>query len=237
MTQLLVVDSSRLKTAGDTLRGLAFPAPPPPIVAAGTDPVSAAISDTLLVIETPVTNGLRDLKAAVTRTGSSIVTAARIYADADQRLGDYVSRVQFRGADEKSAVPASMAGLAGLGGDQSQRAVAAQPVDGDTPSTPVMPVPPLAQPAPQLGGRAETVGNAARSVAQGVQAAMQNTAAGGAVPGQLAEDSKTEQSGTDQAQLADETIKVGKETQQPDALAEGNRQNRRSPEQGVASPL
>ena len=76
MAEPLAVDPSRLKDAGTDLRGQVFPVPPPSIVAPGTDPVSAAINETLPILESPVIDGLRDAKAALTYTASNIDTAA-----------------------------------------------------------------------------------------------------------------------------------------------------------------
>ena len=103
----LFVDTSRLEAAGNVLQELDFPVAPAPIVVAGTDPVSAAIKETLPIIESPVTEGLPAVKAALTRTGASIAAAAGIYSDTDQRLGDHVNRVEFLAGEEQSAGAAS----------------------------------------------------------------------------------------------------------------------------------
>ena len=51
MTDSLVVDPARLKAAGIALRDQVLPASPPPISATGSDSVSAAINETLPIIE------------------------------------------------------------------------------------------------------------------------------------------------------------------------------------------
>ena len=99
----MVVDPSRLEAAGNALRELEFPVPPSPIAAAGTDSVSAAINETLPIIESRVTDGLPAVQAALKKTGSSIAAAAGIYADTDSRLSDHLTQVQFLAAGDKPA--------------------------------------------------------------------------------------------------------------------------------------
>jgi hypothetical protein len=240
MTEPLVVDSSRLKAAGTTLRGLTFPAPPPSISVAGTDSVSAAIYETLPIIESPVIDGLRDVEAALTRTGSSIATAADIYADTDQRIGDHMSQAEFVAPSEKPGGGASAGRLTGITRDQlagaqtdgemsAQQAdgemadePADQPADDGTPSAPGTPAPRIGEIVPQLGQIVGTAGNAAQNLMQGVQGAVGSMSAVSSTPAQLADDTKADQSSADQAQLVDATIQAdNREDQQPEALAEG----------------
>jgi hypothetical protein len=215
MTKPLIVDPSRLKIAGTKLQTLAFPVPPSPITASGTDSVSAAINETLPIIESPVVEGLPFVKAALTRTGSNIATAAGMYTEADQLLGGHLSQVQFLATGAKPA--------GGASADQFARATADQPIDGETPSTPE-PAPQPGQSVPQLGqlaGTAGTMGTVAQNVMQGAQGAIGSMPGSGPMPAQLATDStKTDQPAGDQAQLVDET-KTDEEEQQPEALAEG----------------
>jgi hypothetical protein len=232
MTEPLLVDSSRLETAGTKLQGLVFPAPPAPIVAAGTDSVSAAINETLPIIESPAIDGLRDAKAALTKTGSKIAVAAGMYAETDQRLGEHLNRVQFLAADQRRAVAKSDQ-LAGAKADQpAGGGTAGQAVDAESPSTPQPAtqldqlVPQLGQVAPQVSQMvgavsplAQNVSQVSQSISQSVQGAT-GSMSGGGMPAQLAGDSaKTEQSPADQAELVGET-KADKD-QQPEALAEG----------------
>ena len=95
MTDSLVVDPARLKAAGIALRDQVLPASPPPISATGSDSVSAAINETLPIIESPVVDGLPDVQTALTNTASKIVTAADMYAETDQLLGEHVGTVEF----------------------------------------------------------------------------------------------------------------------------------------------
>jgi hypothetical protein len=238
MTEPLLVDSSRLETAGNKLRGLVLPAPPPPIVATGTDSVSAAINETLPIIESPVIDGLRDAKTALTKTGSNIATAAGMYAETDQRLGDHLSGVQFLAAGEKPAGGATTDQTGQFGQTASAPAAVASQVGqvasqvGQAAQLP--PVPPqlegvasqVGQVAPQVSQMAGTVSPLAQNVSQVSQSISQSVQgaaggmSGGGTPAQLADNStKTEQSPADQAQLVDET-KTEKD-QQPEALAEG----------------
>jgi hypothetical protein len=203
MTEPLIVDPPRLKDAGHTLRGLSFPAAPPPMVVSGTDAVSAAINETLPEIESPVIDGLPAVKAAVTRTGSSIVTAADMYAETDQTLGDHVGKVQFLSAGEK---PAN-----GGPGNRLVGTTADKPADGESPGAPAPP--PTQRPFDQLptqAGQIAAVAGAMGPVTQNVQTvtstlqgAMGNV--GGAPPAQ--------------AQLVDE--KTGDGEGPPEAFGEG----------------
>lgn len=116
MAEPLAVDPARLIAAGSKLAELVFPAPPAPIAAAGGDPVSAAINDTMPGIESLVSDGMPGVTAALKRTASSMSTAADIYAKADQALGDALTQYQFGGdgqalgASGTNAVAQSQAG-------------------------------------------------------------------------------------------------------------------------------
>ena len=227
MTEPLAVDPPRLKAAGTTLRGLVFPAPPAPIVASGTDAVSAAINETLPVIESPVIEGLPAVKAAVTRNGSNIVTAANMYAETDQRLGDHVGSVPFLAAGDSPASGVSANRLMGAAEDK--------PDDSEAP-TPPGPAPQPAQPVfdqipTQLGQVAALAGSMApvtqnmQTVMSTVQGAAGNMGSAGASP----------------AQLADETTKADAEEEQrpesvPDGAAPGEQASGSVPVQPPSSP-
>lgn len=216
MIEPLVVEPSRLETAGNTLRDLVLPVPPSPIATAGTDSVSAAINETLPIIESSVSDGLPTIKAALTRTGSSIAAAAGMYADTDQRLGDHLTQVQFLTAGEKPGGGASADQPAGAPADEPVD----KPSDGEKPSPP-KPTPQPGTSMPQLGQMAGAAGMLG-SVMQGMQGAMGSMPGSGAAPAQLAADSnKTDPSPADQDQLVDETETTDEEEKQPEALAEG----------------
>jgi hypothetical protein len=208
MTEPLAVDPPRLKAAGNTLRGLVFPTPPAPIVASGTDAVSAAINATLPAIESPVIEGLPAVKAAVTRNGSNIVTAANMYAETDQRLGDHVGSVQFRAAGDGPASGASANQLMGAAEDK--------PGDGEAPASP-QPTPQPAQPVfdqipTQLGQVAALAGSMA-PVTQNLQTVM-STVQGAA--------GNVGSAGSPSTQLAGETTKSdAEEEQRPESLPDG----------------
>lgn len=181
MIEPLVVEPSRLEAAGKALRGLVFPVPPDPIVAPGTDPVSAAVNATLPVIESPVIDGLPAVKAGLTKTGASITAAAGIYTDTDQRLGDHLTEVQFLAAAKEPA--------AGTSGEKPEGAPGDAPADGKKPS----PAKPSPQPAiPQLDqitGAAGTLGSAMQSM-QGAMGSVQGMQGAAATPAQLADSSR-----------------------------------------------
>src|SRR5262249_40345626 len=85
--------------AGNQLRGLIFPQPPAPMAAPGSDAVSAAINTTMPNIESLVSDGLPGVKAALTRTATSMAEAADIYTKADQSLGDGLRQLKFSPGD------------------------------------------------------------------------------------------------------------------------------------------
>src|ERR1700753_4026180 len=101
MTESLIVDPARLKAAGAILRDQVLPTAPPPISATGGDPVSAAINVTMPIIESPVIDGLPEVQAALTNTGTKIIAAADRYAETDQLLGENAGAVQCLAADKQ----------------------------------------------------------------------------------------------------------------------------------------
>lgn len=127
MTESLVVDPARLKAAGVALRDQVLPAPPPPMAATGTDSMSAAINETLPIIESPVVDGLPDAQTALINTGSKIATAADMYAETDQLLGEHVGAVQFLTARDQSATGAVSALLGAETADKTGGATAGRP--------------------------------------------------------------------------------------------------------------
>ncbi|BBY03384.1 secretion protein EspJ [Mycobacterium seoulense] len=208
MIEPLVVEPSRLQAAGNTLRDLVFPVPPAPIVAPGTDSVSAAVNATLPIIESPVTDGLPAVKAALSKTGSSIAAAAAMYTDTDERLGDHLTQVQFRGAATEPAAGGSAEKPAGGPVDE--------PAEDKKPG-PVKPTPQPATSAPQLDQMAGAAGSLG-SVMQGMQGAMgsmQGMQGAGATPAQLADSTKPD----DGARQVDE--EKNHEGEQPGVPAEG----------------
>jgi len=229
MTEPLTVDPSRLQTAGAQLEGLNLPAPPPHFVAPGTDSVSAAINETLPIIESPVTDGLPKVEAALTRTGSSIVVAAGLYADTDQRLGEHVGSVQFLAgeapsddaSDDSSTSGDQLLTADGDGGTEDGGTEDGGG-DGNTDKGGTTPNP-IAMPSmAQLGQMSQGVSQGAQTLMQGVQQVVQGVqgAAGsaGGGPAKLASDVKPDESSTEQTQLVDETTKGDEEEK---TLAEG----------------
>lgn len=204
------------------LRGLVFPLPPGPIVAPGADSVSAAVNATLPIIESPVIEGLSAVKAALTKTGSSIAAAAGMYADTDQRLGDHLTQVRFLAAATEPAPGASA--------ERPEGAPVDQPTDGKKPS-PAKPTPQPATPMPQLDqmtGAAGTLGSAMQSM-QGAMGSMQGMPGAGATPAQLADSSKP----ADPARPVDKTDEEEKPGMAAEGAAPGSETSQGAP---VAAP-
>jgi hypothetical protein len=206
MTEPLLVDPSRLATAGNKLQALAFPAPPSPLSAPGADAVSAAINVTLPIIESPVIEGLPAVDAAVKQTGSSIVTAAELYVETDQALGEHVGNVALLSAANRTT--------AGVAAAQSAGAAADETKDDEKPGTPEPePEPDKAIPGfdninsslGQLSGLTQAL-NPVTQQLQSIMSSVQQAAGNsGATPAQLADDTgDAEQSPTEEAQLADQ---------------------------------
>lgn len=193
MTEPLVVDSSRLKAAGKTLQEIVFPAPPPTATMGGADAVSAAIRETLPIIESPVNQGLPAVKAAIQKTASSIVTAADLYAETDQALGEQVGGVEFLAAAREPATRPSTGQPVGATADRTE--------GGEAPSKPepepgpnVPPANDITKPIGQPNGAAQALGPATQSlqtIMSGVQQATGSTGSTAASPAQLVDDTAT----------------------------------------------
>lgn len=230
MAEPLAVDPARLIAAGSKLADLVFPALPAPIAATGSDPISAAINETMPGIESLVSDGLPGVSAALKRTATSMATAADIYRKADQSLGDALTQYQFdsdgqqREASGVAGAAANLTGQAGqslgapaatqlLGAPAAQllgapagvvsqlgQAVSAQ-AEALSPRVAAT-VPQVVQLAPQAGQMAQQASPIAQTISQSAQQAASQSSQG-ASPAQLASDTKPEQ----QAQLVDDTQK------------------------------
>ncbi|MBV8787388.1 MAG: hypothetical protein JOZ00_11945 [Mycobacterium sp.] len=235
MTEPLLVDPSRLKAAGNTLQALAFPVPPASLSAPGADAVSAAINVTLPIIESPVIEGLPAVNAAIKQTGSSIVTAAALYVETDQALGERVGNVQLLSAPQGTTVGGSAAQSVGPAADESK--------GDETPGAPK----PEPEPEPdktipnydkinsslgQLSGLTQAL-NPVTQQLQSIMSSVQQAAGNsGATPAQLADDATdTAQSTTEEAQLVDQ-----EEGRGPDPLTEGAAAGGREMERAPATP-
>jgi hypothetical protein len=214
MSDSLVVDPARLKAAGIALRDEVLPASPPPMSAAGSDSVSAAINQTLPIIESPVVDGLPDAQTALTNTGSKIVAAAAMYAETDQLLGQHVGTIQFLAARDQQ--PAGVA-TEGPVSAAAQRLVGAEAADktSDETAGKKTDATPAAAVTTNLN-QVSAVAQASQPVTQGLQSVMSSAqqATGGmgnagAPPAKLADDTKPDdkpdESTTGDAQLVEAT--------------------------------
>jgi hypothetical protein len=112
MAEPLAVDPARLIAAAGKLSELVFPAPPAPMTAPGSDSMSAAINQTMPGIESLVSDGLPGVTASLKRTATSMSTAADIYTQADQSLGQALSQYGF-GAEGQSLSANLMGAMTG----------------------------------------------------------------------------------------------------------------------------
>jgi hypothetical protein len=212
MTDSLAVDPARLKAAGIDLRDQVLPAAPPPISATGSDPVSAAINQTLPIIESPVVDGLPDAQTAVTNTGSKIVTAAEMYAETDQLLGEHVGVVQFAGAGDQLPGGASTEQLVSATAGLLQ---GAETADEGTDTTPHETVTTNLNQLSAVMQATQPGIQGLQSVVGSVRQAAGSMGAAGRSPAELADDdknddtSKPDESITGGAQLVDATAKDG----------------------------
>jgi hypothetical protein len=224
MTESLVVDPARLKASGIKLRDQVLPAAPAAISAPGSDSVSAAINVTMPIIESPVVDGLSDVQAALTNTGSKIVAAADRYAETDQLLGEHVGTVQFSAAREQP--PTGAATDQPASGPASRR-LGAETGDKKTDDTPDKKPDKTPSPAiPTNPDQAAAMAQAAQPLTQGMQSimsGMQQFSGGMGNTGssaKLADDTQKgdttspDESPTDAAQLVDATTKGAESGQQ-----------------------
>ncbi|SOX56697.1 hypothetical protein MAAFP003_5405 [Mycobacterium ahvazicum] len=218
MTEPLVVDPARLKAAGVAVRDQQLPAAPPPMTAPGTDSVSAAINETLPIIESPVVKGLPEAQAALTNTGSKIVTAADMYAQTDQRLGENVSKVQFLAASEPGGTdqPASASTL--LGAQTNDK----KPDDKDGKKDDKKPRPATPTDLSQFAA----MGQAVQPLSQGLQTVMSTaqqagSGMGSAAPAKLADDTKKDDTAKPDDAPAGESRLVDATTKDTDGAAAG----------------
>jgi len=218
MTDSLVVDPARLKAAGVKLGDQILPAPPPPLSVTGSDSVSTAICETLPIIESPVIAALPDAQTALTNTGSKIVTAADMYAETDQLLGEHVGSVQFLAARVQPPTGAAIDQPVSARSGQLLGAETAGKMSDETADANRTPSQTVTTNLNQLSAMTQ----ATQPVAQGLQtvmSSMQQTTggigSGGAAPAKLADDTETDdtdnpdQSPTRDTQLVDATTGGG----------------------------
>ncbi|KZS60560.1 hypothetical protein A4G27_08825 [Mycobacterium kansasii] len=93
MAKELAVDPSGLATAAHKLESLVLPPLPPPIAAAGKDSAATAVNTVMPEIEALIIDRLHNIKAALTRTGSNLATAASMYTESDETLGKKISQL------------------------------------------------------------------------------------------------------------------------------------------------
>jgi hypothetical protein len=222
MAEPLAVDPARLIAAGSKLSELVFPEAPAPIAATGSDSVSAAINETMPGIESLVSEGLPGVTAALKRTATSMSTAADIYTNADQSLGEALQQHGFdsdgpalaagamggvsgasatllgvSGAPTLSGPAAQLAGAPAAAVSQVSQAVGAQ-AEALAPRVAAT-VPQAVQLAPQASQFAQQASPIAQTISQSAQqGASSGSQAGGAAPAQLVDDTKLDDAKKDE---------------------------------------
>ncbi|MEE6136243.1 hypothetical protein SKC41_07830 [Mycobacterium sp. 050128] len=180
--------------------------------------MSAAINETLPIIESPVVKALPEAQAALTNTGSKIVTAADMYAQTDQRLGENVSKVQFLAGSEPSGTdqPASASKLLGAQTNDKK----ADDKDGKKDDKKPRPATPtdLSQFA--------AMGQAMQPLSQGLQTVMSTaqqagSGMGSATPAKLADDTKKDDTTKPDDAPAGESRLVDATTKDAEGAASG----------------
>lgn len=216
MVEPLSVDTARLTAAGVAMRAVEFPVALPAFIATtGADAVSAAVSKTMSVIESPVIAGLPAVETAVKATASSMVAAAGIYADADQALSEHVAQVAFLAAPATSPAPRLMTatGASDLAQAAQQQPVSATPDKADKVVTPVTDT---ASPG-QLAGMVQALQPASQglqTIMSSVQQAAGGTGGAGSTPAQLTADQAENERSADDEFVA-QTMALGDPTSHP----------------------
>jgi hypothetical protein len=238
MTESLVVDPARLEAAGVAVRDQVLPAPPPAMSATGADAVSAAINQTMPIIESPVVKGLPDVQAALANTGSKIVTAAGMYAKADQLLGEQVSKVQFLAAAEPAGTDQPTSGAAPrlLGAQATDKKTDDKKTDGkDGKKDDKKPQPAVPSNLNQLSAMSQAM----QPLTQGLQSVMSSAqqagqGAGSAAPAKLADDTKRDDATKPGETPADESRLVDATTPDAEGAASGKQGSGSAPVQPPA---
>ena len=218
MVDPLSVDPARLKEAGAQLLGLVFPQSPPPMTVPGSDALSAAINATMPNIESLVSEGLPGVKAALTRTATSMGEAGDTYQMADQSMGEALGKFKFSADDLMSGkalgtVSGQMSQLASSATDKLPPPLQETASQLSAEATKLQPrveatVPQLVKLAPQAAQAAQlasplmsTLGSVAGQGGGGAGAA--------AAPAELASDTKPDPDGSDDDQDSDDGAAPG----------------------------
>lgn len=229
MTEL-VVDPARLKAAGVTLRDQVLPASPPPMPMTGGDSVSAAINVTLPIIESPVVDGLPDVQAALTNTGSKIITAAQMYTDTDKLLGEHVGGVQFLAAGEQQAK--DVVADQPVGAKTDRTLGAAEDKKDDKKGDDKKPTP---KPSPvdfsQMSQAMQPASQGLQSMMSSMQQSAGSMGNAGAAPAKLADDTTKDGDKKPDDAPPGETQLVDATTKNPDGAASGKQASGSAPVQ------
>jgi hypothetical protein len=161
-------------------------------------------------------DGLPDAQTALTNTGSKIVTAADMYAETDQLLGEHVGTVQFLAARDQQPTGAATEQTVSATAGQLLGAGAADKTSDETADKKANPTP--SQAVPTNLNQLSAMTQATQPVTQGLQTVMSSvqqatggTGNAGAPPAKLADDTKNDdtekpdESTTGDAQLVDAT--------------------------------
>lgn len=238
MTEQLSVDTSGLRAAAGVLGDLDVPASPTPLTVTGTDAMSAAISEVLPTIETPVIDGLPVAAAALKKTSADMAAAADRYDETDSASAGDIAGSQFNSEDttaRKKTTPPDTPAANDTGVDTAKPVASAfEQLSGQLSEqlASLAENLPTAEEAAQagqlLGQMAPMMGSVTQGLSGQVQGLMSKAQAGGqnppAPPAPPVEDTKTE-----------EEKKAEEEQKAADAAAAGAAQEAAPQADGAAS--
>ena len=248
MTEQLSVDTSGLRATAGVLGDLDVPASPKPLTVTGTDAMSAAISEVLPTIETPVIDGLPVAEAALKKTATDMATAADRYDETDSASAGDITGTQFN-SDDTTAQTSSRAAKAAATDTSAETDTSADTDAGaDTATSGVSAfeqlsgqlseqldslaekLPSAEEAAQQLGQMAPMMGSVTQSLSGQVQGLMSKAQAGGQnPPAPPASDTTVEDAKTEEEKKAEE------EQRAADAAAAGAAQEAAPQADGAAA--
>jgi uncharacterized phage infection (PIP) family protein YhgE len=255
VTEQLSVDTSGLRATAGVLGDLDVPASPKPLTVTGTDAMSAAISEVLPTIETPVIDGLPVAEAALKKTATDMATAADRYDETDSASAGDITGTQFNSDDTTAQTSSRAAKVAATDTSAETDTSADTDAGADTATSGVSAfeqlsgqlseqldslaekLPSAEEAAQQLGQMAPMMGSVTQSLSGQVQGLMSKAQAGGQnPPAPPASDTTVEDAKAEEEQRAADAAAAGAAQEaapQADGAAAGSTDGLRVP---IAEP-